>query len=109
VAFLLEPYPEDILARVKHDYPPDEVADVLAILSGVKDLGWHIPWIQLAALALAGGKKSLIQQWIDLANEDPRDLNRMADALLGIGWERDYILYSERQCGGDISDREAAS
>jgi len=99
VSFFLEPYPEDILARIRHDYPSDQFEDVLRILSGAKNHEGHqvhIPWVQLAAVALADGKESLIQQWIDLANEDTRDLVQMVNGLLGIGWERDYILYRER-------------
>jgi hypothetical protein len=100
LAFLLEPFPEDVIARVRHDYPPEEVDEVLTILAGVESyvetFGQHIPWIQLAALALAGGKKELIQHWVDLANHDTRDLSLAVNGLLGPGWERGYILYDER-------------
>ena len=97
MAFLLEPYPEDVLARVRHDYPPHEVDSVMTILSAIRDLGWHIPWLQLACLRLADGEKRLVQQWIDDANSDPRNLKLFVERLHGPDWERHYILYSARQ------------
>lgn len=99
MAFRREPYPEDIINRVNHDFPPGERQKVLEILAGVRDLGlgWDVPWIQLAALRAANGKVGLLQQWIDLGNTDARDLQLALESLAGPGWERDFILYSQRQ------------
>jgi hypothetical protein len=96
MAFLLEPYPEDVVNRVAHDYPKSERPQVMTILGEVRDLGWHVPWIQLAALRGALGKIRLLQQWVDLGNKDPRDLQMAIEGLAGPGWERDFILYGER-------------
>jgi len=65
-------------------------------LSGVRNLGWHVPWIQLAALRAAGGKLELLQQWVELGNKDPRDLQLSLLSMAGADWEREYILYESR-------------
>jgi hypothetical protein len=109
MAFLLEPYPEDVLNRVEHDYPKSQCPQVMAILGEARDLGWHVPWIQLAALRGASGKIRLLQQWIDLANRDPRDLQMSIEGLAGPGWERDFILYGERgRVPHDGGDKESS-
>lgn len=99
MAFFREPYPEDVVNRVLHEYAAQDVADVLRILQTVKGVGHpeDVEWLQLACLRLAGGKKELIPQWVELANTDSRDLSMWLNRLHGPGWERDYILYSERQ------------
>lgn len=96
MAFYREPYPQDVANRIKHDFPLEQQEEVAQILSHVRDSGWHVPWIQLAALRAASGKIGLLQQWIDLGNEDPRDLSRMLARIAGPNWERDYILYGQR-------------
>ena len=48
-------------------------------------------------LRMASGNVALIQQWVDEANADPRDLQLAVEAHFGPGWERAYILYSERR------------
>jgi hypothetical protein len=96
MAFFREPYPEDVVNRVRHDYPKADRPRVMAILAEVRDLGWHVPWIQLAALRAASGKIKLLQPWVDLGNKDPRDLQTSLESIAGAGWERDFILYGER-------------
>jgi hypothetical protein len=102
MAFLREPYPEDVANRVARDYAPDERERVMAILNGVRDIGWYVPWIQLAALRAAAGNLRLLQQWVDLGNADPRDLQLSLDSLAGPGWERDFIIYEQRSRNGAL-------
>jgi len=96
MAFLIEPYPEDVTNRIARDYAPEERDQVSAILNGVKDVGWHVPWVQLAALRAASGHLHLLQQWVDQGNSDPRDLQLSIESLAGANWERDFILYEAR-------------
>jgi len=94
MAFFPESYPEDIFNRVAHDFPANECSQVTAILKGVRDLGWHVPWVQLAVLRAASGHVHHLQQWVDLGNTDPRNLKQSIELIAGPGWEQEFILYA---------------
>jgi hypothetical protein len=96
MAFLREPYPEDIANRIAHDFTVDDRASVTKILNEVRDLGWHVPWVQLAILRAADGKLHHLRQWVDLGNKDPQDLQLSLESFAGPSWEREFILYHLR-------------
>jgi hypothetical protein len=95
MASRLEPYPEDIVNRVNHDFAPHERERAIAILSRAPES--RREWVQLAALRGASGRLELLQQWIDLGRSDWRDLQLSIDSLAGMAWEQDYVLYELRQ------------
>lgn len=99
MAFFREPLPEDVVNRVSEDYAPEDIADVLETLSTVNGFGdaEQIPWLQLSCLRMASGRRDLIPQWVQLANQDDRDLKLAVERRYGQGWERDFILYSKRR------------
>lgn len=92
------PHSGDVRARVEKDYDPSEVEVVLGVLLGYHELGgFSAPYIQMAALRLANGRKELIQQWIDLANEDPRDLIMAVEKRHSGWWLDDYLIRPQRR------------
>jgi hypothetical protein len=98
MSFRREPFAEDVTNRVRQDYAADDIAAVVTLLDTVTGIGDsdRVPWIQLACLRLAGGRKELIGQWIELGNRDWRDLQLAVERHYGAGWEREYILYDRR-------------
>ncbi len=98
MSFRREPYPDDVRNRVAHDYPPELRAAVFDTISRTAPYidEEMVPWVQLAALRLAGGKHELIRQWIELANSDWRDLQIAVERYAGPTWEREFILYGQR-------------
>jgi hypothetical protein len=99
MAFFREPRPEDVANRVSEDYAPEDALDVIETLSKVTGFGdlEQIPWLQLACMRLAAKRKDLLPQWVQLANQDSRDLQLAVEGQYGPTWERDFILYSKRR------------
>ena len=100
MAFLEFPTDDDVRSLLRSQYPDDERAAVLELLGPVNTsgagVGWHAARIQLAALAMSAGNKSLIRQWIDLGNTDARDLQISVHSHLGPTWERECLVNVDR-------------
>jgi hypothetical protein len=97
VSYVEDPSSEDVANRIARDFAPSECAQVATILNKVTELGWSVPWVQLAILRLANGRLSLLQQWVDQANKDQRDLKLSVESVAGPFWEREFILYESRR------------
>jgi hypothetical protein len=81
--------PGHVVAEVRRLVPTENQEAALSLLNGIRDLGWDVVWLQLAALYLSGGRIDLLPQWIQEANSDPRDL-RMATLHLDPAWDAKY-------------------
>ena len=96
MAFPEFPTDDDVRWLLRSQYPDGEHEAVLELLGPVNTsgagVGWHSARIQLAALAMSAGNKSLIRQWIDLGNIDARDLQMAVHAQLGPTWERECLV-----------------
>ncbi len=100
MAFPEFPTDDDVRSLLRSQYADDECHAVLELLGPVNSsgagVGWHAARIQLAALAMSAGNKSLIRQWIDLGDTDARDLQMAVNAELGPTWERECLLNVDR-------------
>ena len=98
MAFVQEPRPEEVEHRIVCDFDIAQQGRVREILSTVGDVKpWHRPWVQLAALRAANGRVEQLQQWVDLGNRDPRDLQLALELIAGPGWERPYVIHGSRK------------
>tara|TARA_R110002072_G_scaffold233795_1_gene391342 strand:- start:7847 stop:8149 length:303 start_codon:yes stop_codon:yes gene_type:complete len=92
MAFLETPTADDVVALIRHQYAESEFDAIMKLLGPISTsgelVGWHAARIQLAALAMSGGNRSLIAQYIDLGNKDARDLQMAVESQLGPSWER---------------------
>jgi hypothetical protein len=84
-----------VVAEVCRLVPPEHQEAALSLLDGIRDLGWDIVWLQLAALNLAGGRIDLLPQWIQEANSDPRDLKMATLRHLDATWDAKYQWAAE--------------
>lgn len=100
MAFPEFPTDDDVRSLLRSQYPDGEHEEVLSLLGPVNasgaGVGWPAPRIQLAALAMSAGNKSLVRQWIDLGNTDARDLQLAVYAELGPTWDRECLLNVKR-------------
>ncbi len=100
MAFPEFPTDADVLALAQSQYDEPELTEVMALLGPVntsgRAVGWHAARVQLAALAMTRGNKSLIRQWIDFGNTDARDLQMAVHAELGPTWECECLLNVDR-------------
>jgi len=100
MAFPEFPTNDDVRSLLRSQYGDDEREAVLELLGPVNTsgvcVGWHAARIQLAALAMSGGNKSLIRQWIDLGNTDARDLQMAVHSHLGPTWDRECLVNIDR-------------
>jgi hypothetical protein len=82
--------PRHVSAEIVRLIRPEDREVASTLLTGIRDLGWDVVWLQLAALHLSGGRIDLLPQWIELANTDPRDLKLAAMRHLEPAWEAKY-------------------
>lgn len=82
---------DDVEALARRQYPAADVPRILGRLGpfneSVSMNGCYPARARLAVLALSDGNESLIQQWVEQANLDTRDLQLAALASLGTDWE----------------------
>jgi len=101
MAFPGFPTDDDVQALIRDQYSEDEYDEIIDLLGPINTSGERVGWtaarIQLAALAMSNGDKSLIRQYIDQGNRDARDLQLMVDSQLGPAWERDCLFQIRRR------------
>ncbi len=101
MAFPEFPTAADVEALIRHQYSDAEYEEILNLLCPINSSGEAVGWtaarIQLAALAMSNGNKSLIRQYIEQGNTDARDLQLMVHGQLGPTWERDCLFQINRR------------
>ena len=92
MAFIREPIEAQVRERVRRDFGEARVEEIMALLSQCQ----HSPpdensnFIQMAILRLVDGRQDHLQQWIDLANVDWRDVLWTVQKLYGTDWEIEF-------------------
>jgi len=101
MAFPEFPTDDDVQALIRDQYSDAEYDEILDLLGPVnrsgEGVGWTAARIQLAALAMSNGNKSLIHQYIEQGNTDARDLQLMVHAQLGPNWEHECLFQIKRR------------
>jgi hypothetical protein len=92
----------DVERVVRRDFPPDEVAAVLAALETYGSKRWHneVPRVRLAILKLAAGRQSGLRDALVSADRDFRDVLSAAE----------YPVYFQHVApgGNDEAKRQSA-
>ena len=95
MAFRQTPTDDDVAALVRHQYAEDEFETVMSLLAPISSsgemIGWHAARVQLAALAMSAGNRSHISPYIELCNQDARNLQLAVESQLGPNWERECL------------------
>jgi hypothetical protein len=84
VSHVVEPTDQQIEDRVRRDFPADRRGAILMML---KTFGGRRPartderFLQMAVLRIVDGREDLLDQWLDLAAVDPREVLRAATGL----------------------------
>lgn len=82
--------PKHVAAEVRRLVRLEDQHAAIALLNRVRGNGWDVVWLQLAALNLAAGRVELLPQWVELANQDERDLKMATERHLDPMWDAKY-------------------
>jgi hypothetical protein len=81
---------EQLVQRVRHDFPADQVDNVLRQLDEIRSADWD-EWPKLGVLRLANGRIDLLHTAIALAQADSRDLLLNLQRTYGHEWHRGFV------------------
>ena len=91
---------EQLCERVAHDYPAERVEDALSVLDELRvsdDGESGNEYFRMAVLRLVYGWFDGLQPYVDLANQDPRDLLVDVHREYGTEWDVGFVPSETRK------------
>ena len=85
--------PADVVDAVRRDFGPAEVSGVLELLAtyGVEAHERDPERIRLGVLAIVRGDRAALDQWVDWAKRDWRDVLLAVQQTYGASWEAKFL------------------